>query len=251
MDRFATEKADSDCPATLIHRMNTTEVFMSKCVDLTGQKFGRLTVIKRINNYISPSGSKKSQWLCQCECGNFINVVGQALTRNKTKSCGCLNRDNIEKKKNLSSKHPRLHQIWCDIRQRTRNPKNCNAKNYLERGITICKEWDNFDNFCKWALDNGYNENAKNYTCTIDRINNDGNYEPNNCRWVTLKEQSKNKRTTRLFTYMNKTLCLKDWASEMKINYGTLRFRIKNGMPFEEALTKPINIKFSPIIRGK
>ena len=152
---------------------------MSRCIDLTGQKFGRLTVIKRIENQ-----GTKAKWLCKCECGNFSKVTTDNLRNGHTKSCKC----SIIKHKYAHKES--LYFRWIGIKERCNNPNAYNYKNYGLRGIKVCKEWnDDYLKFRQWALNNGYKENL-----TIDRINVNGNYEPANCRWTTWKEQNNNKR---------------------------------------------------------
>lgn len=159
---------------------------MAKMIDLTGQRFGRLTVIKR-------NGSKDGHaaWECVCDCGRHTVVNGRYLTSGKTKSCGCLHNELLAER---SRKHgmtgKRLYRIWHDMKNRCEYPKDKKYSYYGGRGIKVCNEWStNFESFMTWALSNGYNDSL-----TIDRINNSGNYEPNNCQWITMKEQCKNRR---------------------------------------------------------
>lgn len=187
---------------------------MGKFIDLTGQKFGRLLVLKYIGN---------SYWLCKCECGNKKNAKAYDLKIGKVQSCGCLN---VEKNKKLHTKHGlcnhRLNNIWQSMKQRCYNKNNPKYKNYGGRGITICEEWlDNFINFYNWAMANGYQDDL-----TIDRINVNGNYEPNNCRFVNNKIQSNNKTTNLYITYNSENHTLKEWSNILNINYYTLHKRI-------------------------
>ncbi len=154
---------------------------MSKLKDLIGKKFGKLTVIKRAEN----DKRGNARWLCKCDCGNEIITLGYPLTKGITKACGCLKGN---KNRHGFYKH-RLYHIWSNICQRCSNPHNIGYKIYGARGITVCNEWKNdFMNFYNWSMENGYRDDL-----TIDRINVNGNYEPNNCRWVDYKSQARNR----------------------------------------------------------
>jgi hypothetical protein len=159
----------------------------SKYKDITGQRFGRLLVIK-------PLGINKHgvyEWLCKCDCGKEIIVIGTSLRSGNTRSCGCY------KPNFRHGKHDtRLHHIWGGMKQRC-NDKNCKSYiNYGGRGVSVCDEWSNdFMAFYTWALQNGYNDSLQ-----IDRIDVNGNYEPLNCRWVTLNENKSNRRISKTIT---------------------------------------------------
>lgn len=158
--------------------------------DISSQKFGRLTVIER-------SGVDKSRsviWLCKCDCGNYIKVKGTELRRGRTTSCGCYRVERvIEARTKHGKTDTRLYNIWQAMKDRCYNKHNAKYKNYGSRGIVVCNEWkDDFEAFYNWAINNNYRDDL-----TIDRINNDGNYEPNNCRWADYTTQNNNRRNNK------------------------------------------------------
>lgn len=197
--------------------------------DLTGQKFGRLAVIER-----AESKNGFTRWLCKCECGKETVVYSSTLINGHTKSCGCLRRDNHANLEHGMS-HTRIHDIWCGINKRCDNPKSSVYKYYGGKGITICNEWRSFQSFYDWSMANGYNDDL-----TLDRIDPKGNYEPSNCRWVTMKEQCNNKANCHRLTYNGKTQTLSQWADEYEMKYSTLYNRvITNNWTIEKALNTP------------
>ena len=157
-------------------------------IDITGKIFGHLTVVKRVDDKVLKSGRRIPMWLCECDCGNTTCVAGYRLRSGKTKSCGCRKTEALVA---YSTKHgkryERLYGIYCGIKKRCYNTNAANYKNYGGRGIKICKEWlEDFESFYGWSMSHGYND-----TLTIDRIDNDGDYEPSNCQWITKSENSK------------------------------------------------------------
>lgn len=164
---------------------------MSAVKDMAGQRFGRLTVIKRCAS--TPSG--QATWICVCDCGTKCFISGANMRKGNTKSCGCLHDKSARER---FSKHcksgTRLNAVWKAMNQRCFNPSDKNYARYGGRGITVCDEWRrDFQAFYEWAMANGYDENAPVGSCTIDRIDNDKGYSPDNCRWVDMKTQNNNK----------------------------------------------------------
>lgn len=159
---------------------------MPKLIDMTGQRFGRLTVIER-------HGTKggHAAWLCECTCGNTVIVDGKFLRMGATQSCGCYRKEcAAERHTTHGRSKSRLYNIYHNMLKRCFKSNNHKYKDYGGRGITVCDEWkDSFQAFYDWAMANGYSDEL-----TLDRKNNDSNYEPSNCRWATQKEQANNRR---------------------------------------------------------
>lgn len=203
----------------------------NKFDDLTGRRFERLTVIKRVP---SLKNSRVTRWLCKCDCGNYTEVNRNNLLHKKCRSCGCLARDIIANNKyrethNMS--RTRLYHIWQGIKQRCLGQGEV-SKYYYGRGITYCPEWEEFENFKEWALSNGYTDEL-----TIDRIDVNGNYEPDNCRWVSAKEQNRNKSTTVYLTLNGKTRSMGEWSELLNIPMSTMVNRRNKGLPVEKILS--------------
>lgn len=221
---------------------------MGKIKDLTGQRFGRLQVV-------SHQGSNKFQkaiWLCQCDCGNTKVVIGSKLLIGETQSCGCYGierRTEATKKSNTKHGHKNtnLYDLWHNMKLRCYDKNQPNYKNYGGRGITVCNAWkDDFMSFHDWAKNNGYTgikgDNGINIL-TLDRIDVNGNYCPENCRWITTQEQANNRRSNRLFTYNNETKTISQWATHFNISKKLVYNRLHNGWECLRALTTPLQIK--------
>lgn len=202
---------------------------MGKFIDLTGKKFGRLTVIERAEN--NEHGT--AQWLCKCDCGNY-DVVTTGNLKKTTASCGCYRQERMTKH---GKSGERVYKIWKDINKRCNNANHGNYEDYGGRGIKVCNEWRNsFEMFYKWATENGYTDNL-----TIDRIDVNGNYEPSNCRWVDYKTQANNRRNNHLITYNGKTQTMAQWADELGMKYKTLSDRINiSKWSVEKAFNTPV-----------
>jgi hypothetical protein len=209
---------------------------VGKLIDLTGKKFNHLTVIRYYGR-----GKYKHLWECLCDCGNKKIVDSSCLKNNYTKSCGCEAKKqwSIPKSIKHGKSQTRIYGIYTGMIRRCHHKKDKDYKNYGERGISVCQEWrDDFMSFYNWAMNNGYTE-----TLTLDRINNDGNYEPSNCRWTTIKEQSNNTRFNRYITYNGETKTITQWAEFLGFKEDTLRARIVSGrFTIERAFNQPLEV---------
>lgn len=201
-------------------------VFMNNFIDLTGQKFGKLTVLKRVDDHITKGGHRFTMYLCKCDCGNEIKVKGTCLRRGKTRSCGCLKVEAQRKLIKFNTTHScsntRLYRIWSHFKGRCNNPTDKAYKKYGGRGIKVCDEWQEFQPFYNWAMANGYSDNL-----TIDRIDVNGNYEPDNCRWTNYKIQVRNRRITKTVFYNGKEYPLGELAEMLKCDYKHLWYVLK------------------------
>lgn len=273
---------------------------MGKIIDLTGQRFGMLVIIRRAADHYEPSGSKVIKWECRCDCGNISIVSGSQLRKGITKSCGCLDHPNIIGKKfgrlivvgegtrrrkpcgssvkmwlckcdcgqfievstsDLNNEHTkscgclkneisigdetrkhgmtgtRIYRIYRGMIERCYNKNSVSYKDWGGRGIAVCAEWlgeKGFENFYKWSMENGYKDNL-----SIDRKNNDGNYEPSNCRWATRLIQTNNTRKNVYITYKGKTQSLADWCRELELEYDMIYLRYRRGWDTEKMFTQP------------
>lgn len=189
-------------------------------IDLTGQVFGRLKVLEEVPN------KKRITWKCICECGNYTEVASCHLRSGKIKSCGCLRSERISTLKTIHGQakrgaRSRLYVIWVGIKERCENPNYDSFENYGGRGIMLCDEWQTFEQFMLWAYENGYDANL-----TIDRVDVNGNYCPQNCRWVSRKTQSNNTRRNINITYLGETHTLAEWSEILGVSYMLLYKRI-------------------------
>jgi len=202
---------------------------MSKFIDLTGQRFGRLTVIKRV--YPFPT---RTYWECKCDCGNIITVVSPCLISGHTKSCGCYQ---IQQTKKSNTKHgmrhSRIYAIWCHMKSRCNNKNDGKYYDYGARGIKVCNKWLKFEGFYE-DMGSTYKDDL-----TIDRIDFNGNYCKENCRWATISEQENNKSNNHLITFNGETDTMMNMSKKYHLTYSTLKHRIQRGWNIKEALTTP------------
>lgn len=204
--------------------------------DKTGMRFGRLTVLSRAEN-VKPG---RVRWICKCDCGNQTIVYSNNLKENGTLSCGCYRREVRCAVNKRRSKHglakSRLYRIWFGIKRRCYSESGENYERYCARGIKVCDEWINsFESFRDWAMSHGYSDDL-----SIDRIDNDGDYTPDNCRWVNAKIQGNNRSTNRVLEYGGRKLNVTQWANEVGLNKKTLEGRLLRGWSVEKALTTPV-----------
>lgn len=215
-------KCQCDC-GSVFYRLTSSVKKGKSCgcdryEDITGKKFGKLTVLKKVG----VSSKQQSQWLCKCDCGNEVVVsrTNLSINRTKTVSCGCW-------RKNLITKHNKyktsIYRAYINMKQRCYNQKKDVYKYYGARGIKICDEWLNdFMSFYDWSMNNGYKKGL-----SIDRIDNDGNYEPSNCRWVNSMTQMNNTRQNHYITYENETHTIAEWARILNEDYDSLYKKLK------------------------
>lgn len=197
----------------------------------TGEVIGRLTVIEQVGK--NSQGGKLFR--CKCECGNEKIVLGAELRRHHTESCGCLFKD-VQRKTvtRHGQRYSRLYEIWRSMKQRCYNPNKKKYECYGGRGITVCDEWlHDFQAFYDWAMANGYSDEL-----SIDRIDVNGNYEPANCRWATIKEQANNRRCNVSLEAFGEEHTVAEWAEILGIKKSTLYSRLQRGCSPEEALQR-------------
>ncbi len=200
----------------------------SKYIPEIGTKFSTLTVISE--SFIE---NKKRRVYCKCICGKELKIRVSSLLDKTTKNCGCLNKRNSTHNYAKHEDRSPEYTVWLNLRQRCSNPNNSEYHNYGGRGIKVCERWDSFDNFLK---DMGFRP-TKNHS--INRSNNNGDYEPDNCFWSTKKEQDSNKRNNNYIEYNGRKLTVTQWAEILTIKPVTLFSRLKS-MSIEKAFTKPI-----------
>lgn len=203
---------------------------MGNTIDLIGQRFGRLVVVKYVEKY---------KYLCQCDCGNIKSIYRYSFENGDTKSCGCLAKEMLIERSithghKKGSKPSKIYKSWESMIRRCTNPSDNNYHRYGNRGITVCERWLNsFENFLE---DMGEIPSG----CQIDRINNNKGYCKSNCRWATRKQQARNRHSNNLKTYNGKTQCIAAWAEETGIHRGTIMKRLKLGWSMKDALIIPV-----------
>ena len=197
---------------------------MGKFKDLTGRQFGRLTAIEPL----PPHGKNTAlMWACKCECGGTAIVRGTDLVNGHTMSCGCYRK----MQKAMPNGELRLHRIWANMKQRCANPKSKDFKYYGAKGVCVCAEWEDFETFFYWAMSHGYKDGL-----TIERIDNGGDYCPNNCKWIPKHRQNSNTSRTKRYVMYGKVFTLAEICRIYGVSRSTVASRLKKGIPLEKAI---------------
>lgn len=211
---------------------------MAIATDIIGKRFGKLTVLRRGEN----NSRGEARWVCKCDCGRETLVITNNLNCGNTRSCGCTR---VEKLNRFSYKHgachrgkkERLYLVWRNMVGRCYDESNSEYKRYGARGIEMCEEWkDSYAAFREWAMSTGYNPLAKKGECTIERVDNDGNYCPENCIWTNLKRQANNKRNNHYLNVLGKKITTAEASEKYGIPYRRLLKRLNSGWSDEDAV---------------
>lgn len=202
--------------------------------DITGLRFGRLVVIRKLKSY--EKKSRQYCWLCKCDCGNYTHGCANKLKEGLQKSCGCLKEEiktdigNVNRKYKFSDK--RLYGVFKSMHSRCRDKNHREYHNYGGRGIKVCEEWNEtngYDAFAEWAIKNGYDSNADFGECTLDRIDTNKDYSPDNCRWITNKEQQANRRDSIILEYSGEKHCIAEWSRLLNVSEDKIRYHVRKG----------------------
>ena len=204
---------------------------MGKHINLSGKQFGRLVVKNEF--VLTKDGRRK--WLCECSCGRKVYVTTNNLTSGHTKSCGCWNEEvRVKNKTKHGMSKSRIYKIWENMKSRCECESRDCYKDYGGRGISLCEEWHDFRKFMEWAMEIGYRENL-----SIDRINNDGDYCPKNCRWTTMKVQGNNTRACKRISVLGVEKTMSEWENVFGLSKGLISSRIIAGWSPEKAVLTP------------
>lgn len=199
--------------------------------NLEGKRFGNLKVL----NFEGVNKNQKATWLCKCDCGNTKTIIAGNLKNGKSISCGCVQKDILRNNRKTHGKsNTSLYKLFSGIKRRCLNKNDSNFNNYGGRGIEICEEWLNdYDSFYSWANENGYKEGL-----SIERIDNDKGYNPNNCKWIEMSEQSKNRRCNKYIEINGDIKTISEWARLVGIDRNTISRRLKRGISGENLIKR-------------
>lgn len=210
--------------------------------DITGNRYGHWLFLKKDDLH---SSSKHQKWICQCDCGTIKPVFKESLLSGRSTSCGCIKYHNYGVNQTHGLSKSRIYREWSSMRRRCSAIKGNDAKNYSNRGIAVCDEWQNsFESFYQWSIRNGYSDSL-----TIDRIDNNLGYSPSNCRWVTISEQQSNKQNTIYVTYKGEKRCLRTLCSEIGFPYKTANRRYRTML--KRGIKVTTNELFKPILTNR
>ena len=197
--------------------------------DISNQKFNRMTAVK----FLGKNKHNHNVWLFRCECGTFKACEEYSVRSGRTKSCGCFNYENLKSGNNRRKhgKHEtRLYRIWKGIHARCDHPI---GKSQCYKNVFYCDEWKDFEPFYEWSMSHGYQDNL-----SIDRIDNDKGYSPDNCRWVTMKQQADNRRTSRFVTFNGRTQTVTDWMQEFGFTQASFYRWVDEGLTDEQVIER-------------
>lgn len=207
--------------------------------DYLGKQVSKDLEVVGLDDSFNENTINANHWFFKCSCGKVFSEFPSRILSGHKKSCGC-KRNAGKFVHGLNGNE--FYHTWYAMMQRCYNPTHHNYKNYGARGICVCEEWHSLENFIKWAEST---VGRKQYGLTVDRIDNNGNYCPQNCKWSTFQEQRRNSRQNRFIEYNGETKCLTEWAQEIGISKETLGGRLKAGWSIDKALTTPLKIQKS------
>ena len=208
--------------------------------DMTGRKYGRLRVLSAAPDRILPSGKTERMCLCKCDCGAIKTIRAASLKNGNTKSCGCYRSKCSSERMRARAVHglggTKIYRVWKCMIDRCQNPNNKSYKNYGLKGVKVCAEWQDVAVFAEWAHKNGYKDGL-----TLERVNNNRGYCPDNCIWADRYVQNNHTSRNHLLTYVGKTQTMAQWSRELGISYSAIKTRInRRGWPVEVALATPV-----------
>lgn len=209
--------------------------------DITGMRFGQLYVVK----YSHTDKNGRARWLCKCDCGNETYVIADKLLSGRTASCGHT-RYGKKEGPHPARDNPELYVVWLQMKGRCYCKTRDNYKYYGGKGVKVCEEWMSFPVFCEWALANGYNPKANHGECTLDRIDPQKDYCPENCRFVSWDVQANNRTDNHKVSYHGETKTIAQWARQIGMDPSTLGYRIRAGWSAEKAFNTPIKGRCLP-----